>query len=62
MSYPPHKGTHIYDETRNKIIESNIGIQGVTKGTHWYNNGNASVRAIECPEGFIHGRLKRKDK
>lgn len=30
MSGPPHRGTHLSNETRNKIIESNIRIQGVT--------------------------------
>lgn len=29
------------------------------KGTHWFNNGEYSVMAYECPDGFVRGRLKR---
>lgn len=28
-----------------------------TKGKHWYNNGEKTVFAFECPEGFVKGRL-----
>ena len=32
-------------------------------GLHWYNNGNISIKARECPEGFKPGRIYiRKDK
>lgn len=24
----------------------------------WYNNGLVEKQAFECPEGFVHGRLK----
>lgn len=27
------------------------------KGLHWYNNGIKSIKAKECPEGFVPGRL-----
>ena len=27
------------------------------KGSHWYNNGEVSVMAKDCPEGFTPGRL-----
>lgn len=26
-------------------------------GLHWYNNGEISIKARECPEGFIKGRI-----
>lgn len=26
-------------------------------GTHWYNNGVKSIRAFNCPEGYVEGRL-----
>ena len=31
------------------------------KGRKWYNNGDISIMAFECPEGFVKGRLKRKN-
>ena len=27
------------------------------KGKHWFNNGKTNIRAKECPEGFVPGRL-----
>lgn len=27
------------------------------KSSHWYNNGIKSIRAKQCPEGFVPGRL-----
>ena len=29
------------------------------KGEHWWNNGIICVRTIECPPGFVPGRLKK---
>ena len=26
-------------------------------GKHWYNNGVVQVQALECPDGFVRGRL-----
>ena len=46
-----NKGKHRSDETRLKIAES-------CKGNHWYNNGDTSILAKTCPEGFVPGRLK----
>ena len=34
--------------------------KSATKGTKWYNNGIVNIRAIECPDGFVHGVLKNK--
>lgn len=31
------------------------------KGTHYFNNGVKQVRARECPEGFVPGRLRSKN-
>ena len=28
-----------------------------SKSMHWYNNGKENIRAKECPEGFVPGRL-----
>ena len=30
------------------------------KGTRYFNNGETEIRAFECPEGFVHGRLRRE--
>ena len=46
-----HKGKHRSAETRKKIGEAR-------KGNHWYNNGDTSILAKTCPEGFVPGRLK----
>ena len=46
------KGKHLSEETRKKMSESR-------KCKYWYNNGVKSIRAIECPEGFVKGRIKK---
>ena len=35
----------------------NKGKKTGSNGTHWYNNGEINVKAKECPEGFVKGRL-----
>lgn len=58
------------EETRKRMSESHKGKQGPNKGKkhseewvrkmsgwHWYNNGEVNVKAKECPEGFVKGRL-----
>ena len=49
---------HHSEETCKKISEANKGKNHWTKGTNWYNNGVKSIRAKECPKGFVKGRLK----
>lgn len=69
------KGYHPTEETRKKISEANKGKpnyklrgrpvwnSGIKTGLHWYNNGEISIQAKECPEGFKAGRIyKRKSK
>lgn len=46
----PMYGKHHSDETKARMSASG-------KGRHWYNNGNVSTMAFECPEGFVPGRL-----
>ena len=62
----PNKGKKFSEETRKKISEANKGKNmgnknalgnTNTKGKHWYNNGKINIRAKECPNGFIPGRL-----
>ena len=33
---------------------------GQHQASKLYNNGVVNIRAIECPEGFVHGVLKHK--
>ena len=54
----PLFGKHHSEETCKKISEANKGKNHWTKGTNWYNNGVKSIRAKECPKGFVKGRLK----
>ena len=60
----PFYGRQHSAETKKKISESNKGkpswnkgLKLGTNGTHWYNNGKINVKAKECPEGFVKGRL-----
>ena len=43
-----------------QISGKNNGAVKKFKGTHYYNNGVIELRAKECPEGFIKGRLHKK--
>jgi len=45
------------EETRRKMSEVKKGKPNITKGSHYFNNGKINVRAKECPEGFVPGRL-----
>ena len=44
-------GKHHSEETKKKMSEAR-------KGKRWFNNGIINIRAKECPEGFVPGRLK----
>lgn len=45
------KGKHLSGETKKKLSE-------LHKEKHWYNNGEICIRAKECPDGFVPGRLR----
>ena len=45
-----HKGKKLSDMHKAKLSI-------IHKGRHWYNDGNKSVMAYECPEGFKQGRI-----
>ena len=58
------KGKHHSEESKIKISEAkkgkpswNKGLKLGSNGTHWYNNGEVNVKAKECPDGFVKGRL-----
>ena len=56
-----NKGKHPSEEARRKMVEARKGKKRgpyKKKGLHWYNNSIINIQAIECPEGFVPGRLK----
>ena len=54
----PMFGKHHSAEARKKMSEANKGKNNWIKDTNWYNNGVKSIRAKECPKGFVKGRIK----
>ena len=44
------------EETKKKIGEIN---KIKMKGMRFFNNGKVNIRAKECPDGFVHGRIKK---
>ena len=46
-----HRSLHKPSEETKKKIGA------AKKGTHWYNNGKINIRAKQCPDGFIPGKL-----
>lgn len=69
------KGKNLSEEVKKKISEANKGnkhalgckhseeakkkIGEAKKGMHFFNNGKINIRAKECPEGFVPGRIKK---
>ena len=47
----PFYGKTHSEEARKKMREAK-------KGMRWFNNGKINIRAYECPEGFVPGRLR----
>ena len=48
-------GKHHSEETRKKLSEiSKVRMKGMC----WFNNGKINIRAKECPDGFVPGRIK----
>lgn len=48
----PMKGKRLSEEAKKLHSEQ-------LKGRHLYNNGEVTIMAFECPEGFVPGRLKK---
>ena len=49
-------GKHHSDEFKKKLSEIN---KVKMKGMRFFNNGKINIRAKECPDGFIPGRIKK---
>ena len=62
-----HKGKHLgkdnpfYGKTHSEEFRKKIGeINKVRmKGMRFFNNGIINIRAKECPDGFVPGRIKK---
>ena len=52
----PFYGKHHSDELRKKLSEIN---KVRVKGMRFFNNGKINIRAKECPDGFVPGRIKK---
>ena len=50
-------GKQFSEETKKKLSEAHKGQNIWTKCTHWYNNGKINIRAKQCPDGFVPGKL-----
>ena len=71
----PFYGKHHTEESKNKIREAKKGnkyalgckrseearkkMREANMGMHFFNNGIINIRAKECPEGFVPGRIKK---
>ena len=53
------KGHFVTEETKKRMSEAAKGKNTWTKGRLWCNNGKINIRAYECPEGFVPGRLRK---
>lgn len=43
-------------EHKDKLRTASLGQKSHRYGLHWFNNGEVSVMADECPDGFSRGR------
>ena len=43
----------------NNPMYGKLGTDNPNYGKHCYNNGIIGIRAFECPEGFVPGKLKK---
>ena len=51
-------GRKFSDEHKKHLSDSLIGKnKGKLSNTRWYNNGKENYRGIECPPGFVLGRI-----
>lgn len=63
-----HKGKYLgkdnpfYGKTHSEEVRKRIGEKNKVKmkGMRFFNNGKVNIRAKECPEGFVPGRIKIK--
>ena len=48
-------GRIMSEEARKKIAEDR-------KGRHWFTNGTENKFCFECPEGFVKGLIRNKER
>lgn len=49
-----HLGKKHSEEAKKRMSEAN-------KGKHWFNNGIINAYTYDCPEGFVKGKLTKKN-
>ena len=62
-----HKGKHLgkdnpfYGKTHSEEVKKRISEKNKVKmkGMRFFNNGKINIRAKECPDGFVPGRIKK---
>lgn len=50
-------GKLFLQKQKKKMSEAHKGKNSWTKGMRWFNNGKINIRAKECPDGFVTGKL-----
>ena len=55
------KDNPFYGKTHSEESKKRIGAINKVKmkGMRFFNNGKINIRAKECPDGFIPGRIKK---
>ena len=55
-----HQGKTPWNKGKKLSEETKLKLSNAFNALYWFNNGITTIRARECPEGFVKGRLKRK--
>lgn len=55
------QGKHHLEKTKQRMHDAQCGHKAVAFGKHWYTNGIINIFAKTCPEGFVRGRLSKKE-
>ena len=51
------KNNELEAEKQKELRIKGKEIKETSSSYHWYNNGSKSIKAKECPQGFVPGRL-----
>lgn len=62
FSIPNHSGMQEapkIEETSNGEVPAEASVSETKEHKQWWNNGEKNVLAVECPEGFVPGKMKK---